>query len=409
MRIAWLLPDLTLSGGAGIVIQHARRLAADHGMEGTVVLTRPGDEPAWAYPGLEELRVATLDEVAGEAFDVAVATWWETALDLFAVGAERHAYFVQLLEDSHYRPGEAEPLGFQLTLGLPVRFITASSWITQTVESLQPGNRAFYVLSGMDKETWSVPDAVPAGGGDGPLRVIVEGGLDLVRKGVPHALEAVRLMRAADTNVTLVTPRAPEADAAVPESVDVHVGGLSHAELAQAFSESHVLLKLSRAEGMYGPPLEAFHKGCTCVTNPVTGHLEYIRHGENALVVDWDDPTGTARALDLLARDRALLERLRAGALETARAWPDWGAASAEMAEVMRAIVAEPPPPPSASGGRAAAGARAVLAHAELAQTRDRDSTAAYEALRSQKAVRAALRARRVLVRARSLRTRLGR
>ena len=407
MRIAWLLPDLTLSGGAGIVIQHARRLAADHGMEGTLVLTRPGDEPAWAYPGVSELRVATLDEVAGETFDVAVATWWETALDLFAVGAERYAYFVQLLEDSHYRPGEAEPLGFQLTLGLPVRFITASSWITQTVESLQPGNRAFYVLSGMDKETWAVPDEVPALPG-GPLRIVVEGGLDLVRKGVPHALEAVRRMREA-AHVTLVTPRAPDEGAVVPEGVDVHVGGLSHRDLAGVFASSHVLLKLSRAEGMYGPPLEAFHRGCTCVTNPVTGHLEYIRHGENALVVDWDDPPGTARALDTLARDRALLERLREGALETARAWPDWGAASAEMAGVMRSIADEPPPPPSASGIRVAAGVRAVLAHAELAETRDRDSTAAYEALRSQKAVRAALRARRVLVRARSLRTRLGR
>ena len=405
MRIAWLLPDLSLSGGAGIVIQHARRLAADHGMKGTLVLTRPGDEPAWAYPGLTELRVATLDEVAGERFDVAVATWWETALDLFAVGAERHAYFVQLLEDSHYRPGEPAALGFQLTLGLPVRFITASSWITQTVESLQPGNRAFYVLSGMDKQTWSVPDAVPVVA-DGPLRVVVEGGLDLVRKGVPHALEAVRLMRV-DAHVTLVTPRAPEPGAAVPEGVDVHVGGLSHVALARVFSESHVLLKLSRAEGMYGPPLEAFHKGCTCVTSPVTGHLEYIRHAENALVVDWDDPVGTARALDLLARDRELLARLRSGALETARAWPDWEASSAEMAEVMRAIVAEPPPSPTSSGVRAAAGARAVLAHTELAETRDRDSTAAYEALRSQKAVRAALRARKIVVRARSLKTRL--
>ena len=220
---------------------------------------------------------------------------------------------------------------------------------------------------------------------DGPLRVVIEGGLDLVRKGVPHALEAVRRMRE-DAHVTLVTPRAPEPGAAVPDGRRRRTSaGCRTSRSPRVFSESHVLLKLSRAEGMYGPPLEAFHKGCTCVTNPVTGHLEYIRHGENALVVDWDDPAGTARALDLLARDRELLARLRAGALETARAWPDWEASSAEMAEVMRAIVAEPPPSPASSGVRAAAGARAVLAHAELAETRDRDSTAAYEALRSRR------------------------
>ena len=70
---------------------------------------------------------------------------------------------------------------------------------------------------------------------------------------------------------------------------------------------------------MYGPPLEGFHMGATCVTTEVTGHEEYVEHGVNALVCDWDDPRGTARQLDLLARDRVLLHRLRLGALDTAR------------------------------------------------------------------------------------------
>lgn len=338
MRVAWLLPDLTLSGGAGIVIQHARQVQRHHGMESVLVRTRPATRPDWAYPGLEELRVATLDEAAGERFDVAVATWWETAMDLFALDADRYAYFLQLLENSHYPEGEAERLGFQLTLGLPVRFITASAWIRRTVERLQPGNPAFYVLSGMDKATWSPPDAPPAV--DGPLRVVVEGGLDLIRKGVPHALEAVRGM-AEPKHVTLVTPRAPEA----PEpSVDAHVGGISHAELAALFARSHVLLKLSRAEGMYGPPLEGFHMGATTVTTEVTGHDEYVRHGWNGVVVDWDDVRGTARMLDLLARDRRYLHFLRHNALATARGWPSWEQAAQFMALALLRIRREAAP-----------------------------------------------------------------
>ena len=55
---------------------------------------------------------------------------------------------------------------------------------------------------------------------------------------------------------------------------------------------------------------------------PYTGHEEYARHGENALVVGFDDPSGTAAALDLLARDRDLLETLSAGARATADFWP---------------------------------------------------------------------------------------
>ena len=394
MRVAFLLPDLSLSGGAGIVVQHARQLQRNHGMEVVLGLTRPRGVPAWPYPGLDELRVATLEELAGEHFDLAVATWWETAMDVFDVEADRHAYFLQLLEDSQYPPESPERIGFVLTLGLPVRFLTAARWITDLVEGLQPGNPAFYAKSGMDKEIFASPSSVPPAS-DGPLRVVIEGSLQLPRKGVPHALEAVRLVRE-DVHVTLVTPEPPSGDA--PPGVDVWTGALPHREMASLFLSSHVLLKLSRAEGMYGPPLEAFHMACTCVTNPINGSEEYVRHGENALVVDWDDPVGTARALDLLARDRALLQRLRSGALETARAWPDWEEASNVFAENVRQIVADPPPAPAASGVRMGAAINGVIGYGDALVIRERVLNEGIEELRGvlkQRAIRTAFFVRR--------------
>jgi hypothetical protein len=128
------------------------------------------------------------------------------------------------------------------------------------------------------------------------------------------------------------------------------LGPVSQAELAELYAEADVLLKLSRVEGMFGPPLEAFHRGATCVVTPVSGHDEYVMHRENGLVVDWDDTAGTARALDLLAGDRALLHRLRWSALATARSWPSWEQQGQVMAGVLRALRREPPPDP----GRAA-------------------------------------------------------
>jgi glycosyltransferase involved in cell wall biosynthesis len=397
MRIAWLLPDLTLSGGAGIVIEHARQLTLHHDLPGTLVRVNPQTRPDWAYRGLDDLEVIDLETARERRFDVAVATWWETAFALFELDAGRHAHFLQLLEDSHYPPGAPDRLGFAQVYGLPVRFITAARWIHRTVEAMQAGNPAFYVPSGMAKETFASPDAPPVH--DGPLRIVIEGGLDLIRKGVPHALEAVRLMREPH-RVTLVTPGAPETP---HPDVDEHVGGIPHAAMADLFARNDVLLKLSRAEGMYGPPLEAFHMGATCVTNPVTGHEDYVVHDRNALVVDWDDPVGTARALDLLARDRALLGRLREGALATARAWPDWATSSAQMADVLRAIAAEPPPSPRPSGHRAAAGAQAMIAALELAVAHAGETEKHHAATRAQladlrgrRAVRAVLKADRL-------------
>ena len=122
--------------------------------------------------------------------------------------------------------------------------------------------------------------------------------------------------------------------------------------MARLYAETDVVLKLSRVEGMFGPPLEGFHRGATCVVTPVTGHDEYVEHGWNGLVVDWDDPRGTARMLDLLARDRALLHFLRTNALATARGWPSW--------EQSRRVHGGRPPrdPPAASAGPASGAER---------------------------------------------------
>jgi len=114
--------------------------------------------------------------------------------------------------------------------------------------------------------------------------------------------------------------------------------------MASAYAGHDVVLKLSRIEGMFGPPLEGFHCGATCVVTPVTGHDEYVAHGFNGLVTDWDDERGTARLLDLLARDRALLHELRLNAVRTARAWPSWSDQAHVMAAALRAIRREPPP-----------------------------------------------------------------
>ena len=91
---------------------------------------------------------------------------------------------------------------------------------------------------------------------------------------------------------------------------------------------------------MYGPPLEAFHRGATRVTTPVTGHDEYVVHGWNGLVTEWDD-VARHRAAARPARARpALLHFLRTNALATARGWPAWEQAGQFMAMALHRIAA---------------------------------------------------------------------
>ncbi len=340
MKVAFLVNDLALSGGVGVVAEHARRLARLEGWEVSLVLVRDQDEASWhGYEQLAHVSVCSREQALEEHWDVAVATWWETTFTLFELSAERYAYFVQSLEDRFYRHDEAERMGAALTLDLPVAFITEAGWIAETLASLRPQAPCFLVRNGIDKSVFPVLEEAPAND-FGTLRILIEGSPSAWFKHVHSAIDATQAMRE-PRHVTVVTG---DRAALGTVAADEVLGPLSHREMSTLYARSDVLLKLSSVEGMFGPPLEGFHCGATCVVTPVTGQEEYVRHGWNGLLTDWEDLRGTARQLDLLARDRTLLGFLRANALETARTWPSWDQSSQFMAGALLAIRRQPPP-----------------------------------------------------------------
>jgi glycosyltransferase involved in cell wall biosynthesis len=338
VKVAFLVNDLALSGGVGVIAQHARRLGALEGWDVSLVLVRDQDEASWhGYEELAAVRVCSREHALEEHYDIVIATWWETTFSLFELPSERYAYFVQSLEDRFYRHDEAERLGAGLTLDLPVAFITEASWIAETLTHLRPDAPCYLVRNGIDKSIFPVAEHAPVND-SAPLRVLVEGSPSSWFKHVHSAIDAASAMREPH-HVTVVTG---ERAALGKVAADEVLGPLDHRQMADLYGRSDVLLKLSSVEGMFGPPLEGFHCGATCVVTPVSGHDEYIEHGWNGLITDWDDLRGTARQLDLLARDRELLGFLRTNALETARAWPSWEQSSQFMAGALVAIRREP-------------------------------------------------------------------
>lgn len=370
MKIAFLVNDLQLSGGVGVVVQHARRLSVLPGWEVTLVLVREEEGPTWrGYEHLPDLHVRSRDEVIGrEHFDVVVATWWETTFTLFELTADRYAYFVQSLEDRFYLIDQAERLGAGLTLDLPVAFITEARWIVDLLAAWRPDAACYLVRNGIDKDAFAPLERVAPSIG-GPLRVLVEGSPRSWLKQVPETIATVKQMR--EPYALTVVCGDPQTRTEI--EAETVVGPLSHRELAEVYAQHDVLVKLSAVEGMAGPPLEGFHRGTTCVSTPVTGHEEYMEHGFNGLVCDWDDAAGTARLLDMLASDRRYLHYLRTNALKTARLWPDWHQSSQFMAAAMLAIARNPAPDPAAAAQRLTADLRVGIEdyHARLVERAD--------------------------------------
>lgn len=104
------------------------------------------------------------------------------------------------------------------------------------------------------------------------------------------------------------------------EGVEQHVhmlGYLPDEELINLYRMSDALLFPTRFEGFGLPLLEAMAAGCPPVTTNIPVVNEIVRHGENGLLVSYNNHEALAQATVRLCSDPALRERLILGGQKT--------------------------------------------------------------------------------------------
>ncbi len=88
-------------------------------------------------------------------------------------------------------------------------------------------------------------------------------------------------------------------------------------QMRRIYSSCDILLKLSRVEGFFGPPLEMMACNGVPIVAKVTGHDEYIRNNHNALVVRPGDLQQAASAINKLISSPKLFSTLQKNCRKT--------------------------------------------------------------------------------------------
>lgn len=361
MRAAFLLPTLSPSGGTGVVLQHVVALRAQHGLDAMVVV------PDVELPDATELPVIGIHEAAKMSWDLSIATWWTTAAPALTLPARRRLILVQGEDERAYRAEEPfDRLLAAAALHIADGVLTVSEHLAEAVAARRPGVWVATLPIGVDKSAYTGVERVPRGADDA-LRILVEGAPSLPGKGVRDAVRAAR-GAAVDVRITLATLDATGADG-------LDVDTITHREDARAMADLYachdVLLKLSRAEGLGLPPIEAAHVGTPSVITPYGGQRGWMRHGENGVLVGLDDDRAVADWLTRFAADDALLQRLGRGALDLAAGWPDVAAATqAWAAELGRAVQEVPESRPGIAHAGRLVGGQLALGRLEFAALR---------------------------------------
>jgi glycosyltransferase involved in cell wall biosynthesis len=111
---------------------------------------------------------------------------------------------------------------------------------------------------------------------------------------------------------------------------------LGQAEVSAALDAATLLVLPSRSEGMGRVIVEAFCRGRPVVASRVGGIPDLVEDGANGLLVEPGDTEALADALVRLLTDRALAERLAAGAQASSGMWT---ISPEEFASRLRALV----------------------------------------------------------------------
>jgi hypothetical protein len=313
MKIAFLLPENSIAGGIFTVFEHARRLAA-RGHEVSLIFERERfPRRITDYPGMSQVATRFLDEVgAHESWDVAVATWWETAYAVGRLHAARYAYFVQGFEERFYDA----PLRFfrtfvRETFQDDFRFLAVSRAIERYLLA-EFGREAAYIECAIDVDAFGTAAPILPRRDD-RLRVLIDGAGDAAYKRVGFSLAVAGSLP--DVDVVYLDPNGTgAADGAARH----YFARVPYDEVPGVFASCDVLLKLSAEESVSRPVLEIFAAGGTAIVTAFEGHDEYLEDGVNCLVVPIDDERAASSALQRLRAEPALLARLRRGARETA-------------------------------------------------------------------------------------------
>jgi hypothetical protein len=331
VRILIAVGSLGVSGGTNLILNYANALkGAGAQVELGYMLGSAGDAD-W-HPLSVGLESRPLKKYRNEFFDLIVFTWWPTVFESKNLSAGQHVYFVQSLEsrfalNSSDTYSEVKAAG-SYTLGLPV--IAVSSWLQNLIAS-QTGSPAWLVKNGIDKALF--PLEPPKDRRTGKLGIVVEGALGVPMKAVQETLEVVDKMTG--VSIVHISPEARGGSAIAERSFERVPIGKMHS----IYREFDVMLKLSRVEGMFGPPLEAFHAGLTGVFSRVSGYDEYLLHEKNSLLVEVDDFDDARDQILRLRDDSNLLQRLKQGAHETAASWPDISESATEFVAVCASLL----------------------------------------------------------------------
>lgn len=295
--VCYIIPTTNITGGVAVVCEHLNRLKK-LGYKTIIASYDNKTDLSW-FPK-QSVKVIPLkgNKEQIQKYDIVVATGWVTAYELALLNVKRKIYFVQSDETRFYPKGSFLKNRVEYTYHFPFEYMTEARWIRDWLKK-EYGHNAEYVPNGINTDIFH-PVKPLSPKPKNKKRILLEGAINLPFKGMEEAFEVVKDLDCEVWCVSYDGKPKPE------WHCDRFFEKVPMIDMPKIYSSCDILLKLSRVEGFFGPPLEMMACGGVPVVAKVTGYDEYIIDGYNALVTGSGNIIKTKELLKKLLTDQKL-------------------------------------------------------------------------------------------------------
>lgn len=306
--ICYIIPTTNITGGVAVVCEHLNRLQK-LGYKCLIASHDNKTDLSW-FPN-QSVKVIPLkgNKELIEKYHTVVATGWITAYELLLLNVNRKIYFVQSDETRFYPRGSYLKKRVKRTYTFRFEYMTEARWIKDWLKK-DFNHKAEYVPNGINTNIF-YPDTPLELKPKNKKRILLEGAINLPFKGMAEAFEVVQDLDCEVWCVSYDGKPKPE------WHCDRFFEKVPMEMMRRIYSSCDILLKLSKVEGFFGPPLEMMACGGVPIVAKVTGYDEYIIDGYNTLVTEPGNILKTKKLLQKLITDKTLYKKLQSGSQKT--------------------------------------------------------------------------------------------
>lgn len=315
VRIIFVLPATTLSGGIRVVFEKVRGLR-ERGFEAEIWSLESANAwvdlevPLTRFKNYESLALALAQEDA-----IKVATWWETADVVFLGSVQRGipVQFVQEFETWFYPTSDLHRAAVVASYRSEFEYITTAEF--QFQELAEIGLDPVLVPVGYDDTIYKLDSAILRNPNS-----IVAIGRPFFQKNFAMTLNAWKSLPDPKPHFLVFGSDGPPL---IHEQLKFFSKPTN--ELVNAiYNQGEIFVQTSRHEGFCLPIIEAMAAGCVVITTDSHGNRGFCIDGYNCILVEQDDVAGLSSTITRVLADNKLREKLRQNAIQTAQEykWP---------------------------------------------------------------------------------------